>query len=174
MVDIHAHIVYGIDDGPSSINESVEMIKNAAMSGINQIFLTSHYIEDGYKCSTLEYIKRVSNIKRKLKREHIDIKLCYGSEVMIYPTIADDINTSFFSLNRGKYVLIELPMFEECLYVQDVISKIKEKGYLPIIAHPERYFYAQKNFKILEKLLKERSFISNKFRKRMRRLWKRC
>lgn len=154
MIDVHSHIIFGVDDGAKDIETSIAMIKNATKNDIKDIFLTSHYIDDAYRVTSTEYQKRFDEIVNKVEKEKIEVSLYIGNEVMIFPNLVEDLKANkIFTLNNSKYVLIELPITEELLYVEDVIFRLKEAGYIPIIAHPERYTYVQSNFKYAEKLL---------------------
>lgn len=154
MIDIHSHIIFGVDDGAKDVETSIAMIKNATQNNINNIFLTSHYIDDAYRVAPTEYQKRFDEIVSKVEKEKIEVSLYIGNEVMIFPNLVEDLKAGkVFTLNNSKYVLIELPIAEELLYVEDILFRLKEAGYIPIIAHPERYTYVQSNFKYAEKLV---------------------
>ena len=143
---MHSHVIYDIDDGPKDIETSIDILKSAKLNGIDEMFLTSHYMDDGYKASGEKYLSRFNELKEAIVKDNIDLKIYFGNEVMIYPDLANDLKSDkFMTLNNSKYVLIELPLTEKVLYLEDVLFQVVSKGFVPIIAHPERYVYFQKN-----------------------------
>ena len=154
MIDVHSHIVPTVDDGAQNIDVSIAMIKNAKNIGIDEIFLTSHYMEDGYHTSTEEYESIIQVLKNRISEEKLEVNLYVGNEVMVFPDLIKHLNEKkFFTLNNSRYVLIELPLMEEVLYVWNVLFQLKEKGYVPVIAHPERYRCVQENVEYAKKLI---------------------
>ena len=145
MVDIHCHILPNTDDGPTNIEESIDMAKRAEGNGIKVIIATPHYIEnEGYK-SYLYNQKILNNLKYELLNRKINIEILLGNEVFITPYIIKLLdNDEITTINRTKYILIELPMFDIPRYVDQTIFSLRLKGLCPILAHPER------NLKIIE------------------------
>ena len=145
MVDIHCHILPNVDDGPIDIEESINMAKIAEANGIKVIIATPHYIEgEGYK-NYLHNQEILNNLKSELLYRKNKIEIFLGNEVFITPSIIrllddDEITT----INRTRYILIELPMLDIPAYVEQIIFDLKLKGLYPIFAHPER------NLKIIE------------------------
>ena len=107
MRDIHSHIMYGIDDGSRSLEESIKLLKIQEEKGITDIILTPHYIENtDYTCS----IKQKKNIIKELKK-HTTINLYIGNEVYITENIKELLEDKKIStLNNSRYLLVELPM----------------------------------------------------------------
>ena len=152
MIDIHCHIVYGVDDGSKNIEQSIRMIKQAISTGFTKICLTPHYMEDGYRSSRSVLEEKLKNIKEELKKEKIDIDLMLGEEIFIFPNLAkklDDVVT----LNDSKYILIEFPLIEDIQYIDEVIYELQTRGKTVILAHPERYYKAFKDFSFIENLV---------------------
>lgn len=145
MIDIHSHILPGVDDGAKSLENSIEMAKIYLENGIKKVIATPHYIE-GIASKTFDENKVILNkLKDKLRDESLNLEVVLGNEIMISLEILNDIEDKRVStLNGTNYVLIELPMFDIPLYTEDMIYEILLKGYIPIIAHPER------NAKIIE------------------------
>ena len=154
MIDIHSHVVYDIDDGPSDIEMSLDILNSAKLKGVNALFLTSHYMEDGYKASGDRYVERFNAIRDYINREDLQVEIYPGNEVMIYPDMAKDLyDGKFMTLNNSRYVLVELPLTEKVMYLENVLFEIVSKGYVPIIAHPERYVYFQDDVEYFKVLL---------------------
>lgn len=154
MIDMHTHILPNIDDGSESMEETIRMLKEAKEAGFTDIITTSHYIENSYDITKRERKNIINEIKSKLDIENINIKLYNGAEAYISNNIYELIEKEELpTLNNSKYLLMELPMNNKVLYLENVIYSLESKGITPIIAHPERYSYVQKDIKFVEELV---------------------
>ena len=164
MIDIHSHIVFDVDDGAKSIEQSVELIKEAKEAGFEKIILTPHYIENYYEVDKKEIEKRVSDIKDKLLEINCHIMLYIGNEIYITENIIELIkNQKASSINDKKYVLFELPLNSEVMNLNRVVYQILENGKIPILAHPERYPFVQKDVNTLIPLIQEGVLIQSNY-----------
>ena len=154
MIDMHNHILYGIDDGCKTIEESIETIKNMKKIGFNNIVLTPHYIEDSsFKANNNLKLQRLEILKEELLKNNIDVNLFLGNEIFINESINElIINKEIRSINNTRYILIELPFNNQILNLDDYLYELKLKGYKIIIAHPERYTYFKDNYEEARKL----------------------
>lgn len=154
MIDIHSHIISNIDDGCKSIDDSLKTIKQLKELGFSKIVLTPHYMKgSNYQANNDIKITKYNKLKEIVKKENIDIDLYLGNEIYINNDISNlIINKEIYPLNDTKYLLIELPLFNEINGVEDYLYELKLNGYIPIIAHPERYLYFQKNYKKIVEL----------------------
>lgn len=148
MIDIHSHLLFGVDDGSRTLEESVHVIKKLSEVGYTDIILTPHYINDSTYVSTreenLDVLKR---LKVGLIRNNVNVNLYLGNEIYIDSEIANLLkNNIISSLNDTKYLLIELPMSGENEIYYDVFLDLINMGYKVILAHPERYISFQKDF----------------------------
>lgn len=157
MTDIHSHILFDVDDGSKSIEESIELLKKLKDIGFNNIILTPHYIEGSEYCSkNSEKNKRLKQLKEELSNQKIDINIHLGNEIFINNNIYELIKAAEIkTLNNTRYILVELPFHNQIVNLEDIIYELKIKGLIPIIAHPERYSYFQKNYKEVDKLREE-------------------
>lgn len=156
MIDIHNHILFGIDDGSTSIEESIKIIEKAIRNGYTSIILTPHYraIQD-YTCDNQEKYKRFKRLQEEVKKRNLRINLFLGNEITIDDDFFYYLNTDqILFLNDGRYALIELPFSEKFLNLDKVFDKLLGCGCVPIIAHPERYDYYQ-DLSEFERLLKK-------------------
>lgn len=146
MIDIHSHILYGIDDGSKDIENSVNMAKEAEKNGITHICCTPHYLEPEYTSNWKDNEKRLEALKKRLKEENIDVELRLGNEIFVTENTVEDLKEQrAIKLNESRYVLVEFPMVNELKCAEKIIDKLILKGYKVIIAHPERYKYVQAN-----------------------------
>ena len=162
-IDIHSHILYGIDDGSKSLEESIEIIKQAIKVGFKEIVLTPHFIENSkYKASKSEKESILKNIKDELKKQNININLYLGNEVFVdnYEELLDK-EISF--INNSRYILIEFPMNHKPKDINNIIYELKIKGIIPIIAHPERYDYVEKDINIAKEWIEEGAILQSNY-----------
>ncbi len=143
MKDIHSHILYGIDDGSRSIEESIQLLDRLYDQGVTDIILTPHYIENSkYNCNN----RKKTELLHELKQKYQKINLYLGNEVYITENILELLKSEeIMTLNHSRYLLIELPMNSEIKNLDSIIFDLVRNNIVPIIAHPERYRYVQKN-----------------------------
>lgn len=147
MKDIHSHLLYGIDDGSRSIDESIELLKKLEKEGIDSIMLTPHYIENTkYNCNNKNKMAIFRELKARAEKEKISIKLYFGNEVFFTDNFIKLLKEKEVrTLNGSKYLLFEFPMSRVYNNTSEIIFEIINKGYIPILAHPERYEAFQKH-----------------------------
>lgn len=148
LIDIHNHSLPSVDDGAHTLEEAVKNIKYLSSHGFSDIVLTSHYIVNTKYNST---VKTREDMLTKLKETLNDnnIKLYLGNEVFINngKVLIQLLNSGeITTLNGSRYLLVEFPLNQKLRYIEDVICELNEAGYIPIIAHPERYSYIQNDF----------------------------
>ena len=149
MIDIHSHILPNIDDGSRSLNETIHILKEAQKAGFTKIISTSHYIDGYYEANEEQRTKLLKEIKENFQ----GIELYLGNEIYITNQMTDLLSEKKAStINNSKYVLFELPMNTKAMDVKEVVFRLMEKGYVPIIAHPERYEYVKENIEYVREL----------------------
>lgn len=155
MIDIHTHLLNGVDDGSRDVIESLTSFKLAEEAGFTDIILTPHYIK-GYYDNDYESTKpKIAELKSELYDNNILIKLHHGNEVYISEDIGDLIkNGTVAKLARSRYLLFELPQKSKMLTLNQLVADIKAAGCVPVLAHPERYMFVQNNPNELLPLIK--------------------
>ena len=154
MIDIHTHILPNIDDGARSIEETFNLIKEAKNVGFEAIVLTSHYMEGYYETDTPEREVWVNAIYENLKAKKIDIKLYLGNEIYLSDNMIKFMEEGKAStINDTSYVLFELPLDEEPENLYDIIYQMQQYKIVPILAHPERYSFIQREPEIIYDLI---------------------
>ena len=157
MTDVHSHIIYNVDDGSYSLEESIMLIKKMKSVGFDNIIMTPHYIDGSrYVSNNEEKYKKLEILRNAVKEENIDINLYVGNEIFISDHIIEGVAEGNISpLNNGKYLLVEIPFHSQILGLADIFYEMKIAGYIPILAHPERYIYFQKNYDLVDELKEE-------------------
>ena len=140
MIDVHSHILPGVDDGSRDIDETFKMIEEAAEAGFSDIFATSHYIEGEYEFNKTDRKFIIDALTQKINEEGIDIKIHIGAEAYISNELPDLVQAGEVpTLGNSKYILFELPLKAKVMYTDAIINKLLQMKLVPIIAHPERY-----------------------------------
>ncbi|MBY0124235.1 tyrosine-protein phosphatase [Bacillus sp. S/N-304-OC-R1] len=156
MIDIHCHILPGIDDGARDLIESIGMARHAASKGITTIFATPHHKNGWHDNKANRILAKVNMLNSKLKQKKIPVKILPGQEPRIYGELLDDYKSGkILTLNnKHKYLLIELPNSHVPAYSEKLLFNIQLEGITPIIVHPERNIQIRKNPDILHQLVR--------------------
>lgn len=164
MIDFHTHIIPNIDDGSRSIEETFNLMKEAKEAGFEAIVSTSHYIEDYYETDTPEREVWVNAIYENLKVKNIDINLYLGNEIYISENIIKLLEEGKAStINDTSYVLFEMPLNAEPLNLYDVIYEMLQYKLVPILAHPERYSFVQKEPELIYDLIQKGVYMQSNY-----------
>ena len=156
MIDFHSHIVYDVDDGSETLESSINILKEAEKAGFDQIILTPHYWEDYYDVKKSGIKRKIEELQRVCYEQNINIKLYQANEIYISNDIVDILKENkATTINESDYVLFEVPLRGEPLNLLEVVYKLKENGNIPILAHPERYEFVQKDPNKLIELIEE-------------------
>lgn len=155
MIDIHNHILFDIDDGAKTIEASVQMCRDAYKNGIEHIVLTPHFV----KFSDIEDFvetrdNRIFELRNMLIAEKIPVKLYAGAELYLNDGIFTADNLDDLTLGNSKYILCEFPLGPFNINrVPEWIDELIDRGYVPVIAHPERYHEFHRNLFIIDELI---------------------
>ena len=155
MIDIHSHILAGIDDGAKTLEDGLAIVRELASQGVTEIIATPHYIDETiYVSSKQKNQQLLAQLKKALKDEKIDVKVYLGNEIYICNRIDELVESAqIATMNGSKYILVEFPMSEKFPSYEDILYDLTLKGYKVILAHPERYTITQDDFSILERLV---------------------
>lgn len=156
MIDIHNHLLYGIDDGAEDVDVSIKMCIDAVNNKTRTIVCTPHF----YKYDQLEDFleirdRRIERLRNILKDEDVPLKLLSGAELFLSDEVFDAENLDSLTIQGTNYMLCEFPLgpfnVEKApLWIDELI----DRGYRPILAHPERYVELHRNFNIIDELLR--------------------
>lgn len=155
MIDIHNHLLYGIDDGASDVDVSMKMCIDAVNNEISTIVCTPHF----YKYHQLDEFletrdRRIGRLKNILRDEDIPLKLLSGAELFLSDGIFEAENLDALTIQSTNYMLCEFPLGPFNIERSTMwIDELIDRGYRPILAHPERYVELHRNFNIIDELL---------------------
>ena len=140
FVDIHSHILPEIDDGPKDVNQSIELIKEMKKLGFAKIIGTPHTYPGLYE-NSIESIKGA--YKKVIEKGIKDIDIDFSSEYMLDNTIIEKVRNKKILSLKDNYVLVEMSFISKPIGLYELIYEMKVNGYLPVLAHPERYLFME-------------------------------
>lgn len=139
MIDLHCHILHGIDDGARDLSESVRMAKKAVEQGIRTIVATPHHLNNRYENPKQSIIDRVRKLNQVLLEEKIDLNVLPGQETRIYGEMVEGYEIGeILPINHTQYVLVEFSSGHVPRYTEKLFYDLQTKGLIPVIVHPER------------------------------------
>ncbi|MHB8709825.1 MAG: tyrosine-protein phosphatase, partial [Desulfuromonadales bacterium] len=137
MIDYHCHLLPGFDDGPASVDETVDMARALAAFGFREVCCTPHCIKGQYEFSPVEVRDAVRSLQARLDLERIALRLHAGMEYYLDECFAQ-FAANLLPLGESRVVLCEAPPLAPPGLVADMAGLIVVQGYIPLIAHPER------------------------------------
>ncbi|WP_017726169.1 tyrosine-protein phosphatase [Halalkalibacterium ligniniphilum] len=139
MIDIHSHILWGMDDGPERLEDAVVMAKQAQEQGIYAMIATPHYKNGHYENKKKEIKKAVEKFNHELRLQKLDVNIVPGQEVRLHRHLLDDYRKGdILTLNEGRYLLVECPSGRVPTYTNKILYELQVAGIIPVLAHPER------------------------------------
>lgn len=141
MIDLHCHLLPGLDDGAETLANSLQIAEQLQRAGFTEVFVTPHVMEGQPFLEATRILEAAENLQRELEKAGSSLKLHPGGEHYIFPDLAKWLKAgNVLSLgNTGKYLLLELPMLEIPSYTEQVFFELQVQGITPILAHPERH-----------------------------------
>ncbi len=145
FIDIHAHYLFGLDDGAQTLKETLAMLEQAASLHITHVLATPHATELTDDAFSAQVVQRFENVRQEAEKAGIPIQLSLGAELFFSRRLMDWLQYPWATLaNNQKYLLFELPLLDLPEGVGEFIFQCRLKGITPILAHPERYLYLHK------------------------------
>jgi len=140
-VDMHSHVLPGIDDGAQTVEESIFLIRQMMELGIKKIIATPHIMVDYYKNTPESINDALCILRTELEKEKMDIPVEAAAEHYFDETFEKRVSDGNLMIMADQYVLFEYSFITPPPNVLPVVQKIQGMGYKPILAHPERYPY---------------------------------
>ncbi|WP_367365116.1 tyrosine-protein phosphatase [Pediococcus parvulus] len=155
MIDLHCHLLPGVDDGSKSMDISLKLANDAVRDGIDYALLTPHHMNGVYLNHKKEVIQQTQEFQVELDRHKIPLKVFPGQEVRINGDLltALDQDDILFADEGGQYLMLEFPDDDIPNYTSNMIYELMQRGIIPIIVHPERNTKIMKEPDILYRLL---------------------
>ncbi|MCG7345459.1 capsular biosynthesis protein [Sporosarcina sp. ACRSL] len=159
MIDMHSHILFGVDDGPKTIEDTIRIVEKAAKQGIKDMIATPHAFSPHYHVPKEEIEGQIRLLTDCLQAGGYPINLHTGQEVRLHEQVLEKIiKNEAMTLAGSRYLLLELPSQSIPLYTVSAIQSMLENGVIPIIAHPERNRAIAEKPARLEQLIRHGAF----------------
>lgn len=153
FVDIHSHLLPGIDDGATDMDTSIALLLKMASYGIKNFITTPHVLGSVYPNSSEVIKQKLAAVKKELeKREIKGISIQAAAEYMLDGEFSALLDQKDILVLKDNYILVEMSYFSAPINLYELLFKIQLKGYKPILAHPERYNFYHTDFKNYYKL----------------------
>lgn len=154
-VDLHSHLLPGVDDGVSTLEESLEVLRRMESAGYRKVCLTPHIKEPYFPNSRESLLPVFDRLQQAKKAAGINVGLSLAAEYYLGMDFAEKLDAGEELLTlKESLLLVEASMSQESLYLYELIFRICSHGYTPVIAHPERYRYYSGSLEPYEKLKK--------------------
>ena len=158
MVDIHCHALYGVDDGADNIEESAAMLRQAKSQGVEAVVLTPHYRHGMFPYNKEKITEHFEKLKPLAGDLGVDV--CLGCEYHVNSRITEALTSGrCLSLAGGDFVLTEYSFETEYSYINEQTRRLLSYGYIPVIAHVERYGCFLKSPKLCAELSNAGAYI---------------
>ena len=151
-LDMHSHLIPGVDDGAPDVASAVALVKNLQDLGIQKVITTPHVMADLYPNTSEGLQDGLQQLKEGLKAENIEIEVEVAAEYLIDEAFGEKIEQEALLTLPGNRVLVEMSFVAEAPNLHNYLFQLQAKGYRPIMAHPERYLYYRGNLKEYERL----------------------
>jgi protein-tyrosine phosphatase len=153
LIDLHSHILPGLDDGSPDMATSMDMARMAAADGIMVMACTPHIMPGLYDNTPSDIRKRVQAFQLKLHEASIDLQVVAGCDGHMRPDFIQGLKTDkILTINGSRYVLFEPPHTVLPPRLEDLLFSIMASGFMPILTHPERLKWIETNFALIERL----------------------
>ncbi len=155
MIDLHCHILPGLDDGAEDMAETVDMARTAVREGIRVVAGTPHTLNGTFVVPMTRILEVTAHVREVLAEEKIPLDLVPGAEVRLCPHLLQHVKTGDAGTmnDNGRYILLEFPAHTTPPRFQEEIFSLRRAGLTPILAHPERNMEIQRNMGILDELV---------------------
>lgn len=156
MIEMHIHLLPGVDDGSKSMEETEKMLRIIEDDGIDKVIATPHFYRGYYESSHEDIVKLVDKVNGLCRDKGINVEVHSGQEVFLDRHTLEDYEASRIAkIENTDYMLVELPMMKMPEDAMSIIYELRIKGIRPIMAHPERYVYVMEQPDIVNTFVEE-------------------
>lgn len=153
-VDMHSHLLPGLDDGLKSPEETIRFLSSLKDLGYTKFICTPHILAEVYPNTPDTILPKLDLIRKEVDKHQLGIEVEAGAEYMVDVDFEKLIDSDKKLLHFGqKHILIEMSYIAASTNIEPVIFKLRMKGYQPILAHPERYNYYHNHFEVYERMV---------------------
>jgi protein-tyrosine phosphatase len=153
VIDLHSHILWGVDDGASTVEDSLDMARMAVADGIEVMACTPHFMPGLYDNKAPDIRNRVAQLNDVFLQQGIDLALVTGGDAHMRPDFVEALQRGdILSLHDTRYVLFEPPHTNMPKRMDELVFNIAMAGYVPIVTHPERYKWIEQNYDMFTSL----------------------
>ncbi|MCG1036545.1 tyrosine-protein phosphatase [Polaribacter sargassicola] len=153
FIDIHSHLLPGIDDGAKDLDTSIALILKMQSYGIKNFITTPHVLGDLYPNTPKIINNKLEELKNELKNRNIkDINIRAAAEYMMDENFSNLLQNKDLLTLKDNYILVEMSYLSAPINLFDILFEIQLKGYKPVLAHPERYLFYHNNMNTYNKL----------------------
>jgi protein-tyrosine phosphatase len=151
-IDIHSHILPGIDDGAKTIDDTTALIDGLIKTGCTALITTPHIMRSVWDNTKSGIEDKLSETKKLLEQRGVNIPIRAAAEYLLDANFAEQFKTEQLLTLKDNYVLVEMSYINPPLQLFEFLFEMQVAGYVPVLAHPERYAFYHKNFDKYEKL----------------------
>jgi protein-tyrosine phosphatase len=156
VIDLHSHILPGVDDGATSLAQALDMAQMAVADGIQVMACTPHFMPGVYNNDARDIAYRVDQFSRELRANGVDLQVVLGADAHIRPDFIDALRAHQIpTLNGTRYVLFEPPHDIMPQRIDDLLHNILVAGFVPVLTHPERLRWIEKNYAMVQQLARD-------------------
>lgn len=153
MIDLHSHILPGVDDGAATLEDSLDIARMAVDDGIEVMACTPHFMPGMYDNTSEDILRRIDHLNDVLGSAGINLALVSGADAHIRPDFVSCLrNGQILSLHGSRYVLFEPPHATLPKRMDDLLFEISVAGYVPVLTHPERLKWIEQSYPLVEQL----------------------
>ncbi|HLA56737.1 MAG TPA: CpsB/CapC family capsule biosynthesis tyrosine phosphatase [Flavobacterium sp.] len=151
-IDIHSHLLPGIDDGAQTLDETILLMNGLRKVGFEQFITTPHIMKNVWENTPANVSAKLSETAIELKSHGIDVPFKAAAEYLLDGSFMDSLKTESLLTLKENYILVEMSYLNPPIQLFDIIFEIQIAGYIPVLAHPERYSFYHTNYGEFQKL----------------------
>lgn len=155
MIDLHCHILPGIDDGAESLAVSLEMARMAVADGVTVVACTPHILPGLYHNTGPQIREAVMRLQHIFDQEGVPLRVVPGADVHITPDMVAGLDSGhLLALADSRYVLVEPPHHVAPVHMEDLFFNLQAAGYVPVLTHPERLSWIRSHYGLITRLVR--------------------
>lgn len=153
-VDFHSHLLFGIDDGAKTFEDTLGLVRSLMGFGIQRIITTPHVMLHVWENTRTIITNRQNEVNTLLQQNKVDLQVKAAAEYLMDDHFVHLFKTEPLLTLKDNYVLVEMSYLNAPIQLYDILFDLQVAGYIPVLAHPERYSFYHKNFNEYAKLKK--------------------